>query len=214
MKKSIKTILFSTLSISIILISACAKKTDSTNNNTTNNNNNTPISDNVTFKVNDTLCRTLPTTGGDVDEHIGVFTESVQQLSIDFWGDVPTGRPHRGNFHLMIKNFKFEPATYNLTSNSENYASFTRYETINAGGAKDYMAINDALYNGSSFTFTITEIAKDPNSMNGRDYLAKGTFVASLQNKVFTQLERDRSKQTVLITDGSFSKIRIAGGPL
>lgn len=214
MKTTIKSLFF--IAFTVFFIASCAKKKDNsvTNNSSNNNSNNTPITDNVTFKVNDTLCRTVPTTGGDIDEHIGIFTESVQQLSIDFWGDVPTGRPHRGNFHLMIKNFKFEPASYNLMSNSENYASFTRYETINAGGAKDYMAMNDALYNGSSFTFTITEIAKDPNSMNGRDYLAKGTFVATTQNKVFTQMERNNGTQTINITEGSFSKVRIAGGPL
>lgn len=212
MKTSNKS--FFLIAFIIFFISSCAKKKDNVNTNNTNNSNNTPITDNVSFKVNDTLSRTVPTTGGDVDEHIGIFTESVQQLSIDFWGDVPTGRPHRGNLHFTIKNFKFEPATYNLSSNIENYTSFTRYETINAGGAKDYMALSDALYTGTSFTFTITEIAKDPNSLNGRDYLAKGTFAANTQNKVYTQAERNNGIQTVTITEGSFSKIRIAGGPL
>lgn len=213
MKTTIKSLFL--IAFSIFFITSCAKKKDNAEtNNSNNNNNNTSINDNVSFKVNDTLCRTLPTTGGDVDEHIGIFTESVQQLSIDFWGDVPTGRPHRGNLHFTIKNFKFEPATYYLTSNSENYATFTRYETINAGGPKDYMAAPNNLYTGSSFTFTITEIAKDPNSLNGRGYLAKGTFVASVQNKVYTQAERNNGTQTATITEGSFSKIRIAGGPL
>lgn len=202
--------------LAITILISC-NKNDNKNNSGTNNSNNTnnsPITDNVSFKVNDTLARTIPSSGGDIDEHLGIFTESVGQLSFDLWGDVPNGRPHRGNVHFRIMGFKFEAGSYTLSSNSENYASFTRYETINAGGSKDYMAMNDALHSGSSFTFTITEIAKDPNSFNGRDYLATGTFVMTTKNKVNSQAERDLGTQTINLTEGSFKKIRIAGGPL
>ncbi len=212
MKTTFKSLII--IALSVFFISSCAKKKETPVNNSSNNNNNNPITDNVTFKVNDTLCRTVPSSGGDVDEHLGIFTENTSQLDFDLWGDVPNGRPHRGNLHFSIKNFQFQPGTYTLSGNTDNYASFTRYETINAGGAKDFMAANNSWYSGANFTFTITSIAKDPASLNGRDYLATGTFTATVQNKVYSQVERDNGTKTIQITEGAFTKVRIAGGPL
>lgn len=216
LSKTNRTMKFTSMlfAISMTLMVSCNK--NNTSNNTTNNtsnNTNNAITKNVTFKVNDTLCRTIASSGGDMDEHLGIFTENTAQLDFDLWGDVPTGRPHRGNLHFSIKNFQFQPGTYLLSASKDNYASFTRYETINAGGAKDYMAENNDWYTGTSFTFNVSSIVKDPESLNSRDYLATGTFSVVTQNKVFTQAERNNGTKTITITEGAFTKVRIAGGP-
>jgi hypothetical protein len=162
----------------------------------------------VSFKVNDTLVRTNKTTG-DTDGHIGLYTEAARHLSLALYGDVPH-RPHRGWLHFSIKDFKFEPATYTLSK--ENSAFFSRYETINAGGEVTFVATGHELEKGTEMTLTITKIEPDPDSFNGRDWLASGTFSAKMLIQEHNPFRRE-SYQGVTITEGKFERIRIAGGP-
>ena len=85
----------------------------------------------VAFKVNDTLARTtMGTANNDRDEQLGLYTEAVKSFSLTLMGDVPA-RPHRGSLEFTIKDFTFSPGSYAVTK--DNYASFRRYETENAG---------------------------------------------------------------------------------
>ena len=206
-----------------LLFTACnnEKKNDSgeTKENTTPTNTSTnttviPADESkggkLSFKVNDTLARTNKTTGGDTDDNIGIFTEKGEYLSFGLYGDVPQ-RPHRGWLEFSLKGFKFEPGTYSLSK--DNWASFTRYETIDAGGAADFSANADPNYKGTEMSITFTSFEHDPESMNQRDYLASGTFSVKLQNKVYSPAERAKGTETIAITEGKFEKVRIAGGP-
>lgn len=163
----------------------------------------------VSFKVNDTLVRTNKTTGGDTDDHIGIYTESTDNLSLSLMGDVPN-RPHRGWLLFSLQGFKFEPASYTLSK--DNHVSFTRYETINAGGNVEYNASDNKLDKGTSMNLTITKIEPDPKSFNGRDWLASGTFSAKMLIREYDLVKRS-SYDSVTITEGKFEGVRIAGGP-
>ncbi|NIK73949.1 hypothetical protein FHS56_001462 [Thermonema lapsum] len=163
----------------------------------------------VSFKVNDTLVRTNKTTGGDVDEHIGLYNEDTRSLSLGLYGDVPH-RPHRGWLNFFIKDFKFEPATYTLSK--ENFAMFSRYETINAGGEVQFIASSSEVNKGTEMNLTITKIEPDLDSFTGREWLASGTFSAKMLIQEHNPFRRE-SYQGVTITEGKFEGIRIMGGP-
>jgi hypothetical protein len=167
----------------------------------------------VSFKVNDTLARTERNTyGGDIAKHFGEYQEYARRLRLALLGDVPH-RPLRGLLEFSIKDFKFEPATYTLSSKNyvftENYALFSRYETFDK--IVTFEASEAEFNKGTEMTLTITKIEPDPNSFNGRDWLASGTFSAKMliqENK----LPRE-SYQGVTITEGKFERIRISDGP-
>jgi hypothetical protein len=167
----------------------------------------------VSFKVNDTLARTERNTyGGDIAKHFGEYQEYARRLRLALLGDVPH-RPLRGLLEFSIKDFKFEPATYTLSSENyvftENYALFSRYETFDK--IVTFEASEAEFNKGTEMTLTITKIEPDPNSFNGRDWLASGTFSAKMliqENK----LPRE-SYQGVTITEGKFERIRISDGP-
>ncbi|MCX6317225.1 MAG: hypothetical protein NTW29_08030 [Bacteroidetes bacterium] len=161
----------------------------------------------VNFHVNDTAAATKKGAKNDTDPQLGLYTEASKQLSLDFMGDVPS-RPHRGWLHFGIQNFKFEPATY--TVNTDSYASYTRYTTPNAGGSSDYIADKNPENKGTEFTVRFTKIEKDPSG-NGGMYLASGTFSCKLYNKVYS-MKRD-SKEELMISEGTFENIPIMGGP-
>lgn len=165
---------------------------------------------NVSFKVNDTLARTVKgAAANDGDEQIGLYTEAGKSLSFSLMGDVP-GRPHRGWLAFSILNFKFEPSSYSVSK--DNHVSFTRYETENAGGATEFSASGYDADKGTSMHFTITKIVPDPASLNGRDWLASGTFSATMLVKEANPYKRT-STQGLNITEGTFENVRIAGGP-
>lgn len=164
----------------------------------------------VAFKVNDTAALTAKGThANDRDEQIGLYTEASKALSLSLMGDVP-GRPHRGWLNFSILNFKFEPGIYSVSK--DNFVSFTRYETENAGGATDFVASGSDVNKGTEMNLTITKIVPDPESFNGRDWLASGTFSSKLLIKEANPYKRT-STQGLTITDGTFENVRIAGGP-
>lgn len=164
----------------------------------------------VSFKVNDTLARTTKgTNNNDRDEHLGLFTEAAKTLSLTLMGDV-SERPHRGSLEFSVTNFKFAPGSYSVTK--DNYASFRRYETENAGIPTEFSANGYDINKGTSFTLTITGIVPDPNSFNGRDWLASGSFAANMLIKEDNPYKR-ASTQGLVISNGSFENVRIAGGP-
>lgn len=164
----------------------------------------------VSFKVNDTLARTAKGThANDRDEQIGIYTEATNNLSLGLMGDVPS-RPHRGWLNFSIIGFKFEPGTYTITK--DNHVSFTRYETENAGGAIDFQASSLDVFKGTEMNLNITKIIPDPESFNGRDWLASGTFAAKMLIKENNPYKRT-SNEGVNISEGTFEGVRIAGGP-
>lgn len=162
----------------------------------------------VSFKVNDTLARTKKTTK-DTDEHLGMYTEATKFFTLSLIGDVP-GRPHRGWLNFSIKDFKFEPASY--TVYKENNASFSRYETENAGGSTRFEASTDERYKGTSLTITFIKVEKVPNEIGGTEHRVSGTFSGKLQDKVI-EMKRTGTAQELNITEGSFENIRLVGGP-
>ncbi|MBP6430140.1 MAG: hypothetical protein KA319_00050 [Ferruginibacter sp.] len=162
----------------------------------------------VSFKVNDTLANTKKGAANDGDAQLGTYTHVTKFLNLGLMGDV-SSRPHRGWLNFGIKDFKFEPATYTITN--ENNASFTRYETANAGGSSDFSANSNAVNAGTEFTLTITKIEKDATAEFGNPYLASGTFKAKMYNKVYT-MKRD-SKVELMITEGTFENVSIVGKP-
>lgn len=164
----------------------------------------------VSFKVNDTLARTAKGThANDRDEQLGTYTESTNYFSLSLMGDVPN-RPHRGWLNFSLKGFKFEPGSYSVSK--DNYVSFSRYETINAGGEVSYEASGLDVFKGTEMNLTITKIVPDPDSFNGRDWLASGTFSAKMLVKENNPYKRT-SNEGVNISEGTFEGVRIAGGP-
>jgi hypothetical protein len=163
----------------------------------------------VSFKVNDTLAQTRKK-GKDTDTHIGLYTEASKYLNLGLEGDVPN-RPHRGSLLISIANdFKFEPGTFTLGKNV--YATYSRYETENAGGETSFEASADERYNGTSLTVAFTKIDKVPNEIGGTDHRVSGTFNVKLFNKVY-ELKRKGTPEEINITEGTFENIRLAGGP-
>lgn len=160
----------------------------------------------VSFSVNDSAVVTKKGAANDDDPQLGLYTEASKQLSFDLMGDVPQ-RPHRGWLHFSIVNFKFEPASYSLSADAN--ASFTRYETANAGGSSDFISDMNPENKGTGFTVTFTKLEKDPSQP--RTYLASGTFTANMYNKVYS-MKRD-SKTELKISNGSFENVPIVGGP-
>lgn len=205
--------------LAVLFFTACKseKKTDGSdakeNIATTNTSTNpapAPVDDGkggkVSFKVNDTLARTNKTTGGDTDENLGIYTEASKSLSFGIYGDVPD-RPHRGWLEFSLKDFKFEPATYTLSK--DNFASFSRYETINAGGETNFSANSSPVNAGTEMTITFTSITKGGEFPG--DYSASGTFSVKLYDKIYEMTRK--SKQEVIISEGKFENIRVVGGP-
>lgn len=164
----------------------------------------------VSFKVNDTLAHTAKGThANDQEEQLGMYTEATKFLSLSLMGDIPS-RPHRGWLAFSISGFKFEPGTYAVTK--DNHARFTRYETENAGIPTDFEASGYDVFKGTDMTLTIAKIIPDPDSFNGRDWLASGTFSANMLIKEANPYKRT-SNDKLTITEGTFENVRIAGGP-
>ena len=161
----------------------------------------------VSFKLNDTLVRTNKTTGGDTDENIGIYTQGSKTLSLEIYGDVPQ-RPHRGWLKFNIKNFKFEPATYQLSP--DHSASFSRYRTIDGAGEEMFTANAHPANKGTNMFITFTKIEKVQGD-SGTEYLADGNFSVKLYNQIFSAT-RPEPPVIVNITEGKFEKIRIVGG--
>lgn len=163
----------------------------------------------VSFRINDTTASTQKGGNNDRDEHIGMYTESTGYFSLSLMGDVP-GRPHRGWVNFSLKGFKFEPGSY--TVSKDNFVSFSRYETENAGGEVGYEASGLDVFKGTEMNLTITKIVPDPDSFNGRDWLATGTFSAKMLIKEHNPYKRT-SNEGLTLSEGTFENVRIAGGP-
>ena len=162
----------------------------------------------VSFKVNDTVANTLKGGANDDDENLGMYTAASKNFSFDLMGDVKE-RPHRGWLHFTIDNFQFVPGKYSVSK--INNARFTRYQSANAGGDEDFVA--DALPQnaGSSFSIEFTKVEKSTGALGNTEYLVSGTFSATLLNKTYETTRKD--KQELRITEGSFTDIRVVGGP-
>lgn len=213
------------LLIATVLFTACKSNTskeegkgnadtEKTRTTTTNATNTAPTDDGkggkVSFEVNDTLARTSKGSHtNDRDEHIGLFTEASGYFSLSLMGDVPN-RPHRGWVNFSLKGFKFEPGSYSVSK--DNHVSFSRYETENASGEVRYEASGLDVFKGTEMNLNITKIVPDPQSFNGRDWLASGTFAAKMLIKENNPYKRT-SNEGVTISNGTFEGVRIAGGP-
>ena len=162
----------------------------------------------VSFKVNDTLANTSKGGSNDDDENLGMYTEASKNFSFDLMGDVKE-RPHRGWLHFTIDNFQFVPGKY--TVSKINNARFTRYNSANAGGDEDFIADAEAKNAGSSFTIEFTKVEKVTGAIGNTEYLVSGTFSATLLNKIYENTRK--VKQELRITEGSFTDIRVVGGP-
>lgn len=163
----------------------------------------------VSFKVNDTLARTLPNGSSDSEEQLGLYTAAVKSLNLSLIGDVPQ-RPHRGFLNFSIKDFKLEPAEYSITATG-NHASFTRYETANAGGGAEYVADKLPVNAGSEMKLVITKMEKDTKATFGNPWLISGSFSLRLINKIYGN--KREGKEEVVISEGRFENVRVTGIP-
>ncbi len=158
----------------------------------------------VAFKVNGVQARTTKSGGNDNEAQLGLLTAMNNQLSLDLLGDDPA-RPHRGWLHISIDNFKMEPASYTV---SGSRAQFTRYETENAGGAKDYVASKEAIDKGTEFTIQFTSVVKNEASGFGEEWLVSGTFSSKMLIKEYSMVKRS-STEGLEITEGKFENVPV-----
>ena len=156
----------------------------------------------VSFKVNGIQANTKKGKGNDDEAQLGMFNMMTNSLTFDLLGD-EASRPHRGWLHFTINNFSLQAANYTLAG--DNSASFTRYETENAGGGVDYNAGNYPNASGSQLSIQFTEIVKNEDASIGEEYLATGTFTLKL---VLSETAKNDLK-SIDITEGRFEKVPI-----
>ncbi len=157
----------------------------------------------VAFKVNGVQARTTKGGGNDNDAQLGLLTAMNNQLGLDLLGDDPV-RPHRGWLHIVINDFKFEPASYSVTGG--NMAQFTRYETANAGGAKDYVASKEPIDKGTEMNILFTSVVKNEAAESGEEWLVSGTFSSKMLVKEYSMVKR-ASNESLEITEGKFENV-------
>lgn len=158
----------------------------------------------VAFKVNGVQARTTKAGGNDNEAQLGMLTAMNNQLSLDLLGDDPA-RPHRGWLHITLDNFKMEPASYTV---SGGRAQFTRYETANAGGAKDYVATKDPIDKGTELTIQFTNVVKNESAQFGEEWLVSGTFSSKMLIKEYSMVKRS-STEGLELTDGKFENVPV-----
>lgn len=156
----------------------------------------------VSFKVNGVLANTKKGKGNDDEAQLGMFNMTSKSLTFDLLGD-ESNRPHRGWLHFTVNNFSLQAAQYDLTG--DNSASFTRYETENAGGGVDYNASNYPNASGSQLSIQFAKIVKNEDASIGEEYLATGTFALKL---VLSETAKNDLK-SIDITEGSFENVPI-----
>lgn len=156
----------------------------------------------VAFKVNGVQANTQKGKGNDDEAQLGMFNMINKSLSFDLLGDEPN-RPHRGWLHFTVNNFSLQTASYTLAG--DNSASFTRYETENAGGGVDYNASNYPNASGSQLSIQFTEIVKNEDASIGEEYLATGTFSLKL---ILSETAKNDLK-SIDISEGRFEKVPI-----
>lgn len=157
----------------------------------------------VQFKVNGVDARTEKGDGNDNEMQLGMMNVQNMQLGLDLLGDDPS-HPHRGWIHFTIDNFKLEPAKY--TTSDGNSILFTRYETANAGGGKDYIATNQKIDKGSSMNIELTNVTKNERAEAGEEWLLSGTFSAKLLIREFSMAKRG-SNESLEISEGKFENV-------
>lgn len=158
----------------------------------------------VSFKVNGVQAKTTKGGGNDNESQLGMLTAMNNQLGLDLLGDDPA-RPHRGWLHISIDNFKMEPASYTV---SGSRAQFTRYETANAGGAKDYVATREAIDKGTEFTIQFTSVVKNEAAEFGEEWLVSGTFSSKMLIKEYSMVKRS-STEGLELSEGKFENVPV-----
>lgn len=158
----------------------------------------------VAFKVNGVQARTMKGGANDNEAQLGLLTAMNNQLGLDLLGDDPA-RPHRGWLHISIDNFKMEPASYTV---SGSRAQFTRYETANAGGAKDYVASKEPIDKGTEFSIQFTSVVKNEAAEFGEEWLVSGTFSSKMLIKEYSMVKRS-STEGLELTEGRFENVPV-----
>ena len=159
----------------------------------------------VAFKVNGVQARTTKGGGNDNDAQLGLLTAMNNQLGLDLQGDDPA-RPHRGWLHIVINDFKMEPGSYTVSGG--NMAQFTRYETANAGGSKDYLASREPIDKGTDMTIQFTRVVKNEAAEFGEEWLVSGTFSSKMLVKEYSMVKR-ASNESLEITEGKFENVPV-----
>ena len=159
----------------------------------------------VSFTVNGVQAKTSKGGGNDSESQLGMLTAMNNQLGLDLLGDDPA-RPHRGWLHITINDFKMEPGSYTVAGG--NMAQFTRYETANAGGGKDYVASKEPIDKGTDLTIQFTSVVKNEAAEFGEEWLVSGTFSAKLLVKEYSMGKR-ASNESLEITEGKFENVPV-----
>lgn len=159
----------------------------------------------VSFKVNGVQARTTKGGGNDNEVQLGMLTAMNNQLSLDLLGDDPV-RPHRGWLHIIINDFKMGPGSYSVAGG--HTAQFTRYETANAGGSKDYVASKEPIDKGTEMTIQFTSVVKNEAAEFGEEWLVSGTFSSKMLVKEYSMVKRS-SNEGLEITEGKFENVPV-----
>ncbi len=159
----------------------------------------------VSFKVNGVQAKTTKGGANDSESQLGMLTAMNNQLGLDLLGDDP-GHPHRGWLHIVINDFKMEPGSYTVTGG--NMVQFTRYETANAGGSKDYVASREPIDKGTDMTIQFTSVVKNEAAEFGEEWLVSGTFSSKMLVKEYSMVKR-ASNESLEITEGKFENVPV-----
>lgn len=149
----------------------------------------------VSFKVNGVDANTKMGAGNDNAEQLGMFQQDMKSLQFTLNGDDPKF-PHRGYLDMTIDNFNLQPGLF-----SSKTASFSRYETANAGGETQY-----DVRQGGNCSIKIESFVKTSSDTDSfTEYAASGTFSGTFGLK---QGWKNDTKQ-INITDGVFKDVRV-----
>jgi hypothetical protein len=159
----------------------------------------------VSFKVNGVQAKTTKGGGNDNESQLGMLTAMNNQLGLDLLGDDPA-RPHRGWLHFVINEFKMEPGSYTVAGG--NMVQFTRYETANAGGSKDYVASKEPIDKGTEMTIQFTSVVKNEAAEFGEEWLVSGTFSSKMLVKEYSMAKRS-SNEGLELTVGKFENVPV-----
>jgi hypothetical protein len=149
----------------------------------------------VSFKVNGVDANTKMGGSNDNSEQLGMFNRENNYFSLTLNGDDPKF-PHRGYLTIGIENYNMQPGEFKSTT-----ASFSRYETANAGGETQY-DVNQ----GGNCTIKIESITKTSAETDSfEEYAVSGSF----SGKFGMKQGWNNDVKEINVTDGVFKEVRV-----
>jgi hypothetical protein len=149
----------------------------------------------VAFKVNGVEANTKMGGSNDNAEQLGMFNRENKHFSLTLNGD-DAKFPHRGYLTIAIDDYNLQPGEFKSTT-----ASFSRYETANAGGETQY-----DVRQGGNCTIKIENLVKTSTETDSfEEYTASGSF----SGKFGLKQGWNNDVKEITITDGVFKDVRV-----